>query len=361
LIATSLSSRPSIQPSSASTGETHSAAALRIVLGALEALGCDLARETGALGLTVDQVHDIEGRIPRWAYCALWQRLADVSGDPDCGLRLAQRLPTGALGVLEYVASNAPTIGEGFASIARYGRLLDDAGVHELITGDGVARFVYRSPTSSTSPRAVLDWAFAHMIVAGRRGAKIDFCPRRVLMHYPRPADTSALEALYRCPIEFSRPATELWFEPSVLDLPVRHADTELGRLMAAFAARQIAKLAAPAAADPFAGRLRAEITARLSSPTGPVLADVARSLGVSARTLQRRLSERGVTFPAAVAEVRLALARSYLAEGDLSLSEIAFLLGFSESSAFHRAFKRAFGSTPAEYRAHHRRELTGP
>jgi hypothetical protein len=101
---------PSVQrPPTGLAAETHSAAALRLVLQALAEHGCDLAAETAALGLSLDEVRDIEGRIPRSAYCALWQRLADVTGDPDCGLHLACRLPTGALGVIEYVASNPRT------------------------------------------------------------------------------------------------------------------------------------------------------------------------------------------------------------------------------------------------------------
>lgn len=344
---------PSVhQPPAAPTTETHSAAALRLVLQALAEQGCDLEAETAALGLSLDEVHDIEGRIPRSAYCALWQRLADITGDPDCGLHLACRLPTGALGIIEYVACNAPTLGEGYASIARYGPLLHDTGTHHFTADHDIARFCYRAPTSPPSPRALIDWAFAYMIAAGRRGVQVDFPLRRVHVQYPPPADTRSLIAFYRCPIEFAQPTNELWLDASVLRLPVRRADSQLAQLMTEFAERQIAKLAPHAPGDPFIARLHAAITPRLSSPSGPRLGEVARHLGVSIRTLQRRLRDHRTTFQATVSEVRLTLATSYLSERDLALSEIAFVLGFSEPSAFHRAFKRAFGCTPAEYRA---------
>lgn len=258
----------------------------------------------------------------------------------------------GALGVIEYVALNAPTLGEGYANIARYGPLLHDAGTHHFTIDDEIARFCYRAPTSPPSPRALTDWAFAYMIAAGRRGVQVDFPLRHVRMQYSPPADTRALTAFYRCPIEFAQPMTELWLDVSVLRLPVQRPDSQLAQLMTEFADRQLAKLAPHTPGDPFIARLHAAITPTLSSPSGPRLGDVAHHLAVSVRTLQRRLREHRTTFQATVSEVRLTLAASYLAERDLAVSEIAFVLGFSEPSAFHRAFKRAFGCTPAEYRA---------
>jgi AraC-like DNA-binding protein len=174
-------------------------------------------------------------------------------------------------------------------------------------------------------------------------------------MSYPRPADTSALEGFYRCPIAYDQRHCELTFDRAVLDLPVRQPDAQLARLMSEFAERQLAALGPTVASDPFLDRLRATILARLTSRLGPMLPETARELALSPRTLQRRLREQNSSFQGVVNEVRLGLAAAYLAKEELALGEIAFVLGYSEPSAFHRAFKRAFACTPAEYRGRHR------
>lgn len=351
-------SRPGpIAPRLATPGDTHGTAALRLVLQALGAHGCEPGRELAAVGLTLDHARDIEGRISRAAYCALWQRLAEVSGDPDCGLRLACRLPPGSLGVVEYVAANAATLRDGYAAVTRYGRLLHDAGRHELVVdedGDD-ARFRYRAPSRPPSPRALLDCTHAYLLVAGRRATSTDFTPRQVRMPYPRPADTTALERFYRCPIAYGQRHCELSFDRAVLDLPVRRPDAQLARFMAELAERQLAHLEPTVASDPFLDRLRAAILGCLTRRLGPMLPATARELALSPRTLQRRLREQGLSFQGLVNEVRLGLAAAYLAKEELALGEIAFVLGYSEPSAFHRAFKRAFACTPAEYRGRHR------
>lgn len=330
-----------------SDSETNSTASLRVVLTALERHGRCVDEELARVGLTRREAQAVDGRVPRAAYCALWTRLAEVSRDPDCGLALARTQETGIMGVLEYVAISAPTLREGCERLTRYGRLLHDGGIHEFrIERRGACLAYHLGAVPPT--RAQIDWSFAYVLWRARAvtGQQID--PLEFRVHYPRPASTEALASVFRCPIVFDQSAVELWLPAEMLDLRLDRSDPQLAALMARFAERELARLPTGGA---FRSRLQQAITSRLGDGGQPRLAAVARALSMSTRSLQRRLGQEGTSFSDMVSQVRLGLAAGHLAEDRLAISEIAFLLGYSSLSAFHRAFKRAHGCTPAAYR----------
>jgi AraC-like DNA-binding protein len=318
-----------------------------VVLAALERHGVDLEDELFRVGLTLRDARAVDGRVPRTAYCALWARLAELGGDPDCGLTLARMQDIGTMGVLEYVSINAPTVREGCERLARYGRLLHDGGIHAFrVEGRGGCLAYHMGAVPPT--RAQIDWSFAYVLWRARAVTGTDVEPLEFRVHYPRPASTEGLERVFRCPIVFDQPVVELWLPAEVLEQRLDRADPKLAALMAAFAESELARLPA---GGPFLSRLQQAITSRLSDSDQPRLSDVARAMSMSTRSLQRRLGEEGASFTAVVDHVRLSLAASHLAENRLAISEIAFLLGYSSPGAFHRAFKRAHGCTPAAYR----------
>ena len=146
----------------------------------------------------------------------------------------------------------------------------------------------------------------------------------------------------------FARPAPRLLVLREHWDRPVHGADPALFSVLEDHAERLLAELPAPE--PPLVSRLRAVLREELRG--GDVgVEHVARRLALGARTLQRRLEDEGVRFAEVLAELRTELARDYLREPGLSIAEIAWLLGFSEQSAFTRAFKRWVGTTPATYR----------
>jgi AraC-like DNA-binding protein len=329
-----------------SGSETSSIASLRVVLAALEWYGLDLDDELARVGLTLRDTQAVDGRVPRAAYCALWARVAEVSRDPDCGLALARTQEIGAMGVLEYAAISAPTVREGCERLARYGRLLHDGGIHEFRVERRGACLAYHMGAVPPT-RAQIDWSFAYVLWRARAVTGLQIEPLEFRVHYPRPASTEALASLFRCPIAFDQPVVELWLPTDVLELRLGRADPQLAALMTGFAERELARLPS---GGPFLSRLHQAITSRIGGGQ-PRLSDVAQATSMSTRSLQRRLGEEGVSFTAVVSQVRLSLAAGHLAEKKLAISEIAFLLGYSSLSAFHRAFKRAHGCTPAAYR----------
>ena len=185
------------------------------------------------------------------------------------------------------------------------------------------------------------------MVRVGRELTGVDWAPREVHFEHARPADTSEHERIFRVAVSFGAPLTKLVFDASVLGLPLVGADPTLGSLLE----RQAEELLAGSRLDGvFAGRVRQVIKEGL--PGGEARVDaVCRRLSVSPRTLQRKLREEGTTFQELLEATQSALAEFYLRKPEVAICEVSYLTGFSQPSAFHRAFRRWTGLTPKEFR----------
>jgi AraC-like DNA-binding protein len=178
--------------------------------------------------------------------------------------------------------------------------------------------------------------------------------PAEVTFAHPAPPDPGPYERFFDGPVRFGQPSTVMHLVPAQLAMPIPRADPVLGSLLREAASRALAEVgsATPATAPTsLAGQLRDIMAEELQRGGPPGVAAIARRLGMSTRTLRRRLDEEGGSFRELVDDIRADLARGYLADLRLPVSEVAFLLGFSELSAFHRAFRRWEGTTPAAYR----------
>lgn len=168
--------------------------------------------------------------------------------------------------------------------------------------------------------------------------------------------ERARFEEFLGAPIDLGETAAELVLDASILAAPVASADAELAHYL-----RGVLERAAPCDDDeaPLLKDVRATI--RDALPHGAVTAgEVAKGLGVGQRTLQRRLADLGVTFAEVLDSTRHDLAERYLARPELSLSEVAYLLGYSEQASFHRAFRRWHHATPAEHRRRLLAETSG-
>lgn len=329
-------------------GGTNSHASLRIVLEALREAGADGREELRRLGVSEGELLAGRARVPRGAYCALWHRLQERTGDSDCGLKLASRLPAGAMGVLEYAALNAPNVREGLRSVASFGRLLHDAGTYSLEECTGGAAFRYSTPPTPPASRAQIDWSFGYLLQATRRATGQYVRPRRVRLTYSAPG-TDFPRVFFGCPVEYDADQNEMWLGDDALDHALADADPRLAEVLRDAARRLMAEL--PRRANSLK---ELERVAELEFEQGrvPRLGQVAKTLGVSTRSLQRALHQEGTQFSTVVSGVRLRLARERLRDLQRPISDIAMQLGYSEPSAFHRAFKRTFGRTPNEFRS---------
>ena len=274
---------------------------------------------------------------------------AIAADDPFLGVHLAGSLPRGPLGLLEFASTSAPTLGEGLRRIGRYIALVNELVEISLIETAGEARFEQRiAGEPECLGRHTNEFFIAFVLLQARR-ATGDVCvPTRVAFAHPRPDDIAELvDSLGTTRVEFGCEHNGIALPRAMLDLPLASSDPALLHWLDDQA--EAALHGRPSAED-FLGRLRATIRADLAAGT-PTVAHAARELGMSARTLQRRLEDERTTFHAVVEAVRADLAIYYLRDGNHRLSKIAELCGYSELSAFLRAFKRWTGQTPSELR----------
>ena len=197
--------------------------------------------------------------------------------------------------------------------------------------------------------RCLIECLLAEMVHFGRvlKGTEIRLVEVRFRHRAPR--DTSAIEAFFKAPVRFLAPRNDLVIQHSVLATPLLKADPDL----AASFAQKADDLLQRHGAEGLARRVRALLEGELGRSL-PTLEAAAARLAMSPRTLRRRLQEEGPTFQDVLDETRCGLAKRHLGNERLALGEVAFRLGFSGPSAFHRAFKRWTGQPPLAYRRLH-------
>jgi len=197
-----------------------------------------------------------------------------------------------------------------------------------------------------------VDYVFAALVTRIRMRIRPGLSLRRVELRQPEPADASPYGVLFRAPVRFGAAADRMCFSAAEWGAPTELADESLVRLLeehARILAKGIAARGLPPASAGFRDEVQKAIVSTLSE--GGSAAAVAGALNVSVRTLQRRLVDAGTSFRELSDAVRSQLAEGYLGDPKVSITEVTFLLGFSEESAFSRAFHRWTGESPGRWR----------
>lgn len=280
------------------------------------------------------------------AWWALLEQVQARQPDRPVGVELGLTIRPRHLGVLGYLTLSCDNVGEALQRFERYQRLLHAGDrAHVEIRGDEVCLrwSCDYGPSTRLSDEVLLVGLtrFVRMMTGDEQ-----LNPSRVYFVNPAPADLSAHTAVFRCPMLFEQPCVALCFPLTHLQRKVTNADPGLKNLLEQQAQALLAVL--PRQED-FERDLQQAIVKAIQNGE-PTLEQVAASLALSPRTLHRRLAEKQLVFKELLQQLRLQLARQYLHERRLSLSEIALLLGYSEQSAFTRAFRQWTGKTPLQY-----------
>ncbi len=321
----------------------------RALVTACERLGLDTDALLAAAGIPREVVEDPDGRLEGPRAGALWARAYELSRDPVLSLHAAEACPIGAYKVIDYMGANAATVGEAFRFSSRYFPLVNTAvrlPIDE--SGDPVTFDVEDESGPGGVTRPYAEYCLAAFVLHVRGTTGVPFPVRRVTFVHPAPADVSEHERVFGCPVAFGAAHNRLELDRAVWETPTTGAQPGVLQVLAEHAELLLRNLPrGPGLVE----RTRRAIGERLRGGD-PSLDAVARELGTSGRTLQRRLGELGYSFNALADEVRSATAKLYLEQPDIAVSEIAWLLGFADPSTFVRAFKRWTGETPARYRA---------
>ncbi|MDO9452546.1 MAG: AraC family transcriptional regulator [Stagnimonas sp.] len=251
------------------------------------------------------------------------------------------------LGVLGHVLMNCATLEEVYSQLARYIRLLGQIGQPVLTFEGEAAHLLWQWPYDTPAPGVVAQFMLAARAnfmrwLSGRSDLTFD-----VHFHFARPTHDSAHAQIFGGVVRYGQPHSKLVFPRHYLALPVVAADEGLRRQVED---RAQALLATLSGEQRLMHRLQALLGTRLANGHA-TLDHAAAALGITARTLQRRLSAEGESFQSALDAVRRVRAETLLREGGASLSQIAFLLGYTEQSTFQNAFRRWTGVTPGEFR----------
>jgi AraC-like DNA-binding protein len=231
----------------------------------------------------------------------------------------------------------------------RYKQLTCPEAIHVTeVDGECQVRFEWLL-AQQREPELLIDLCFAWVSEIAARGSEGTIRVKRVELQRPE-VDRALYEAHFRCAVSFDAPQNLLVFDAADLETPfVTHNAEVLGMV----APQLEAELAQQLALRSFREQVKVTLK-RLLAGQRPELRSVARELGVSARTLQRRLTDESVTFQQLVAEARRELAHHYLGQPRLELNETAYLLGYEDANSFFRAFQQWEGTSPGEWRARH-------
>lgn len=293
---------------------------------------------------------DADGaRIPITAHAAVFE-LAAQSVDDDClGLRFGATRDTRDAGLIGYLGIASQTLGDALRNLSRYSRVFSDA--LEIDTSDlaklGDLRWAFRIPAGLRT-RQMIEFSAANLVQATRQLTGRNIVPVEVTFAHPRNEHLDAFDRFFGCKVQFGGAGNRLRFRQSDLLTHLVNADDRLLAILRSYCDEILGSHAKKS--PPLVDQVERLIVQRLTG--GEAKADtIAAELGMTRRTLTRKLAELGTSFQSLLDGLRKELAQRYLTDSGISMAEIAFLLGYTETSAFTHAFRRWTGRTPRQAR----------
>lgn len=318
-------------------------AAMRLI-----SAGVPVAPLLSEIGLTEERLADHDQRVPARRQVAFLDRAAAALADDRLGFTLAQEFDPRALGLLFYVMASSQTLGEALQRIARYSSITNEALVFRVAEGAEFTIKLTYVGLPRHSDRHQAEFCIFGVIRICRLLTGSNLAPQRVSIAHLRSGDISAMSRFAGTTVEFGAHADELVLPAEARERPLVNADPYLNELLLNYCE------AALSSRTTNASPLRVSVENAIAPllPHGKVRAEfIARALGMSERTLARKLADEGLSFSEILQQLRRDLAVRYLNEGGHHVSKVAWLLGFQEVSAFSHAFKQWTGMAPSQMR----------
>ncbi len=319
----------------------------------LESYGFVRASISAAAGIDLGDLDNQDGRMPLPDYQQLWQAALTLTDNPALGLVLGQHLDTSKVGIVGHIIFNSPSIHEAIKEYVRLFSIVNEAISLTFKTEGnyGYLRFVHHNPEFYCVP----DMERSMVLSLYRGKALFDDAMhwQSVDFQHAEPAYRDEYDKVFDCPLRFNQPYCQIVFERKYLTIAPKQRNPFMARAALQYANTLMKKLFRRTYAD------KVKLLIMESVGSGEADIDhVAERLNTSRQTLYRKLKEEGVSFQSLLEDVRFAMAKEKLKTPNLSLSEIAFSLGFSDLSAFSRAFKRWSGVSPKAFREKRRYAL---
>ena len=309
----------------------------------------DRASLLRAAGLDPDQAIAPDHMVKDTQFFSFLEQIA-ASGNEGraIAITVGAQMTCGDYGAFGLAFKSAVTLLNSFQRVERFGKVVTSIANYRVVPQAGSAFMeVHRGEPQRLGLHMTDELAIAAATALSREVSAADFKPASVSFAHDAPGDISAFEAHFKCPIRFGAGRDGLEIDDASLNAPNRLGDEQTSQF---FDTHMELELAALKDDTGLARRVRIQVSSLLSDGV-PVVSDIAARLGMSGRSLQRRLSEHGYVYQDIVDDTRRELAERLLSTTEYSLAEIAFLTGYSEQSAFTKAFKRWSGRTPRSYR----------
>ena len=306
-----------------------------------------IAETLEAAGLELTALSDADARFPTEGISLLWQLAVTHSGNPAVGLTNSSVVKPGSFDVVAYAMMSSANLHGTLERAVRYVDILSDAATLTIADNrEGHRLILELFGGKHPVPRQRFEFDLMTLLTFFRWVTNRDLRPLAFELRFPPPADPQPYQDAFKCPLRFNAPVNALLFARADITLPLPTAHPELAEVHERIASEHLQRL------DPAqtCHRVLAVIIRHLpdGEPRRPKIATI---LGMSERTLQRRLTAEGTSFQRLLEDARRELARHYLGQREVSLADTAYLLGFSDQSSFFRAARRWFGSSPRDYR----------
>lgn len=329
----------------------ESSMSIRVVCGLIEAAeqaGISRAELLHSAQLDYEQLLREDACIPSTMVFGLCELILDLTRDPALGLHWAERLSESTFNPVSNLVAHSGSLREGFESLSRFHRLFSDQPSFKLYErGDKVTVQCF----NLNGANARMQRFASEMLVVGVSRLIRSFSPQARIdsasFEYAMPEyGGEYARALELTPL-FGQPSTCVVFDRALMNIVSLHRDEDVHEALRAVAERRIRRLTQDAS---FTSRVR-DLLVEQGRTQQPDMDGVARTLGLSKRSLRRRLVAEGSSYKAVVKEALAIVAKQYLRDRRLTIQETAYEMGFADTSTFHRAFKRWTGRTPSVYR----------
>jgi AraC-like DNA-binding protein len=319
----------------------------QVLVDALDAEGHDGLNVAESIGFSPSDFSNPNARFSLDQTTAFWRKAVEVTGDDALGIWVSRHVKVTTFQGLGFAVITSNNLLDAFRRMERYSQIVSDSEKAVIEDGEEACDYILEpgAEVYRASPES-LDAILAHIVRFVRATVDRAVTPLTVDLARPKPKNHEAYTNFFRCDVCFGAERNRLSFSSNLVHRPFQTANPALAEQSEALLQAYMEKLGVAVEEDP----IRKLIIDHLPSGA-PAIGDIARDAGQSVRSLQRRLEERGLTFSQLLGDVRQERAERYLQDPDLPITEIAFLLGFQDTSSFSRAFKTWTGVTPKAFR----------
>ena len=302
-----------------------------------------------AVALTPEVVRDVHARTSMLVLARLWRRILRVTGNELIGLTIGSTVRGEQFGLAVHAAQHRDDFRQVLTDFSKYASLVNDLLECTLEETPPLGRFVARLHWNvlGLEPYAV-DIVFSALQKWVHDHLTAPMVVREVRLVHAREFARCEYERMFRAPVVFAADRNELVFDSAILDQPVHRRDPELGRLLSRYASQELSRI--PVLTD-LPSQLTQVLRRQLEDGGNVDVASIADLLQMPVRTMQRRLSDHATSFTVLLDQARRSLAPALLADPESNVEQVGFRLGYSEPTAFIRAFKKWYGVTPGSYR----------